>query len=56
MVKVVLSKEKGLINKRLKNIPFLVTYHQILKQLALKIQKHIYLLHINVEFKKTSSS
>ena len=52
MEKVVLSKEKRLRNKRLKDIPLVVIYHPLLRQLAGIIQKHLYLLHMNVEVAK----
>lgn len=43
---------KWVSNKRVKGIPFVFSYHPLLKQLTGIIQKHLYLLHINVNVKK----
>lgn len=47
----VLTKEKGLRNKRLTGIWLVVRYHRILRQLARIVQEHPNLLHLNAEVK-----
>ena len=52
MGKVVLSKEKWLRNERVKGILFVITNYLLLGHLARIIQRHSYLLHMNIEIKK----
>ena len=53
MMKVLGDNNRNVDNKTEKGIPFVVTFHSMPKILQKIIDKNFYLLHMNVEVKKT---
>ena len=52
MKKVIFNGNFGKSSNKNKGVPFVLTYHPLLKKLNYIIKKHIHLLYMNEEVKK----